>query len=157
MVCRVGPGLIDRRTVRLSQDLVIAGSLLLMMGLVVWLLAVVGRLIPRAADTATRLAALGLVMGGAVCGVLMAIVLVRAGRVPQTEDPEPVAGSPVADADPVNEGRVWWRASNSPATAWGPDTSDEWLRSLRTPQAAPQETLPPETLPPPGSHRAPAE
>ncbi|HUY52906.1 MAG TPA: hypothetical protein VMV92_45610 [Streptosporangiaceae bacterium] len=143
----MGSGLIDRRTVRLSQGLVIAGSLMLTLGLVTWLLAALGRVIPRGAGTEARLAALGLVVGGALCGLLMALVLLGADRVPRTGDPPPPASPPPPEAEPAGEARVWWRAANAAATSWDPDSSDEWLRSLRSPQAER----------PPGGPGAPAD
>jgi hypothetical protein len=183
MVGQVGSGLIDRRTVILSQRLVIAGSLMLTLGLVGLLLSAAGRLIPHTADGGIKLAALVLVVGGALCGVWMATLLIQDERAVPTEDLEPVVGSAPADAGPlneglvtagplnegpVNEGRVWWRAANSPAAGWGPDTSDEWLRSLRPPQAPPPVAQPPQdqphllaqpprAQPPPGSHGTPAQ
>jgi hypothetical protein len=47
---------------------------------------------------------------------------------PPLPDP-PSLDRPSTDERPAD--RVWWRAAHSPAGGWN-DTSEEWLRSLRS-------------------------
>jgi hypothetical protein len=89
-------GLIGRRTVRRSLGLAVAGSVLLTAGLSIWGISAVGQVVSGTAAGATRLAGLGLMAAGALCGLTMMVILVAAGRMPGAAD-EPPAESEPAD------------------------------------------------------------
>jgi hypothetical protein len=131
-------GLISRRTVRRSLGLAVAGSVLLIAGLSIWVISAVGQVVTGTTAGASRLAGLGLMAAGAVCGLLMVVILLARERVPRATDQPPAAGGP-GDAPELAT------AAPPRAESMAPDVS-------RLPERVPLAGLPPSR---PAAVRAP--
>lgn len=131
-------GLISRRTVRRSLGLAVAGSVLLIAGLSIWVISAVGQVVTGTTAGASRLAGLGLMAAGALCGLVMVVILLTRERTPRGRDQPPAAGES-GDAPELAT------AASPRAESMAPDMS-------RLPERVPLAGLPPSR---PAAGRAP--
>jgi hypothetical protein len=83
---------VSRRMIRRAVGLAVAGWVLVIAGLAAWVLGAAGGVVPQSAADITQLAGVGLVAAGAVCGLVMIVTLLAAGRVPRAVDTPPAVG-----------------------------------------------------------------
>ena len=170
--------------IRRAVGLAAAGSVLVIAGLAVWVLGAAGGVVPQSAADITQLAGGGLVAAGAVCGLVMIVTLLAAGRGPRNVDTRPAASAapepmpqrvPLAEplpsrpgAEPAPPGSPEPAAGPPPlppAAAWSPETTaapalppvPQWSAEPAGPEAPPQPVPPwsPGTPPEPVPEPAP--
>jgi hypothetical protein len=155
MVSRVGAGLNDsravsRRTVRRAVGLAVAGSVMVTAGLAAWLFSSVGGVVAQSAAGIIRVAGLGLVVAGVLCGLAMILTILGVGPARRTADVSPAVADPDSGAAPATAappqvasaapeplpervplaGRLPSRPDAEPAA---PETPPEWM-----PEPAPE-------------------
>jgi hypothetical protein len=114
---------VSRRMIRRAVGLAVAGSVLVIAGLAVWVLGAAGGVVPQSAADITQLAGGGLVAAGAVCGLVMTVTLLVAGRGPRNVDTPPAASpapEPMPERVPL-AGRLPSRPGAEPAPPGSPE------------------------------------
>jgi hypothetical protein len=178
MVSPVAAGLNDslpvsRRLIRRAVSLAVAGLVLVIAGLAAWVLGATGGVVPQSAADITQLAGVSLVAAGAVCGLVMIVTLLAAGRVlwnvdtlPAAGEPDdaaelegpggldavapPSAGSPAPEPLPERVPLAEWlpsRPGDEPAPLWSPESAAGPPPLPPAPAWSPEGTAEP-TLPP---------
>jgi hypothetical protein len=130
--------------VRRSLGLAVAGSVLLTAGLSIWAISAVGQVVSGTAAGATRLAGLGLMAAGVLCGLTMMVILVAAGRMPGAADKPPAESEPADVA-----GLAAATAPRIAGMAPDPGTLPERVPVAGLPPSRPAADPAPEWPPPP--------
>jgi hypothetical protein len=114
---------VSRRMIHRAVGLAVTGWVLVIAGLAAWVLGAADGVVPQSAAEITQLAGVGLVAAGAVCGLVMIVTLLAAGRVPRAVDTPPAAGE--SDKAAELEGPAGLAPAAPPAGSPAPEPLSE--------------------------------